>query len=128
MIGLLIFMAFFCCGLKLITHKDHGFIFDFVGIWCDSLSTKAQTAAHPFHKAKRIFYNTLDFAFKPIIGCVTCMASVWGTIGYFLFRNESISEWVFFCIALSFANTILYELYFHYSTINDEIIQKKNLN
>lgn len=54
------------------------------------------------------------YILKPIILCVTCMASVWGTIIFFTFNPVVISlfpYWIVSCFATAFLNTIIYSIY-----------------
>lgn len=44
---------------------------------------------------------------KPIFLCPACMASVWGTIGFFTFSNLSFWHWPLYCICLCGLNVIL---------------------
>lgn len=54
---------------------------------------------------------------KPLIECIKCMASIWGTLIYwpavlllfhFQFRWEMVPIWIVFCFSLSYVNTFLY--------------------
>jgi hypothetical protein len=52
---------------------------------------------------------------KPLLECIKCMASVWGTLIYwpvvlvvFPFHIAMIPIWVLFCFSLSFLNTFFY--------------------
>jgi hypothetical protein len=49
---------------------------------------------------------------KPLFTCVTCMASVWGSIYYVLLSGYDFNfiEWALTCIACAYVNTLLYKL------------------
>jgi hypothetical protein len=44
---------------------------------------------------------------KPIIRCVVCMASVYGTLFYFIFTDRNLFVWPIFVIALAGLNHII---------------------
>jgi len=62
-----------------------------------------------------------EWILKPVILCVTCMASVWGTIAYFTFigldqgcecflQISTYFVWIITCFSVSFLNTLLWAL------------------
>lgn len=69
--------------------------------------------------------NNLLFIGKPIILCATCMASLWGSVFYwlnFLLKPIEIApiyelmllfnvNWIVYCIILAFVNTVIYYVY-----------------
>ena len=60
-----------------------------------------------------------DWIKDPVLTCITCMSSIWGTMIYWLgvyFANkyglitintECVLAWVFFCVILSYTNTYI---------------------
>ena len=44
---------------------------------------------------------------KPIISCVTCMASVWGTVGHFYLGGD-FATWPVTVLCCAYLNTYLY--------------------
>lgn len=54
--------------------------------------------------------NLPDAMLQPVISCVACMASIWGTIGY-LHRWNSPLEWVIFILAVGGTNIILHRIW-----------------
>lgn len=110
MIGLLFFACFFCCGLRLITHKDLGLILSFAGKWLD--------------KQRKI----LKILSKPILTCASCMASVWGAIFFHSFIGitpDNIFRLILFMIALSFINTLTFIIFYYYYDLYSQIIQSQ---
>ena len=59
---------------------------------------------------KLIFATLGHFILKPIIGCVTCMASVWTVVWYY-FTNGFDIYIITVAGGVAFLNTILYSLY-----------------
>lgn len=47
---------------------------------------------------------------KPLFGCATCMASIWGTLFWFTTGGSLSLWWVVACMALSGYNTIASQL------------------
>lgn len=59
----------------------------------------------------------LLFILTPVILCITCMASVWGTIVFVLlegFNDQLIVPLVLNCVAASFIQTFIWSLYVKY--------------
>lgn len=58
-------------------------------------------------------HKLLYFIGKPLVMCITCMASIWGTVIYLHFNWQSfgISELLINCICASFIQTFIYKLY-----------------
>lgn len=84
LVCLLFFLSLFCHGLFVLFSP--GFIFGGAG---DLLEEKLP-----------------KWLFKPLIGCVTCMASVWGTLGYLLVEKE-VTLLIPFIVALAGLNYLL---------------------
>jgi hypothetical protein len=62
-----------------------------------------------FRKEKAEEYQ--GWYLKPLFTCVTCMASVWGSIYYFILTSDpNIFDWALTCIACAYVNTLLYKL------------------
>lgn len=56
---------------------------------------------------------------KPVFTCPLCMASIYGTIGFFAFSHLHFWYWPAYCIALCGLNTIINDLKSKELTIND---------
>ena len=81
MIGLLILIvliSLFCNGIYLLFN--FGNVFDFVRLWYISICGGIQRSDGNIIWNKN---SILVFIYKPLFGCITCMASIWGTIVYF---------------------------------------------
>ncbi len=120
----LICTVLFCLGWRIVTDK--GQLLYFLKEWFDfnytrltnlqeMNQTEGSTSIHDeIRKRKRINY----FA-KPFILCITCMASIWGVIVFYFahlvflqpFGQYWLLELTFNCIAASFIQTFIWELY-----------------
>jgi hypothetical protein len=80
-------ISLFCLGLRAVTDKDK------IGYPLRLLGEKI-----PFNLG------------KPLITCCTCMASVWGTVIYWVFYHNSYQEWILVTISASFFNSIFWGL------------------
>ena len=67
-----------------------------------------------------LLYERLpEWLFKPLGGCVTCMASIFGTISFWLkiihehqiVNSYTLISWVVFCFSLAILNSIIYYFY-----------------
>lgn len=56
---------------------------------------------------------------KPLFLCPLCMASFWGSVGFFLFVHKELIYWPLYCICLCGLNTIINDLKSKEFTIND---------
>ena len=128
--------SFMCLGLNL--AMDEGMILNFMREWylrmldnIEATEAKIQilTNQKPFHwenksmynelewkietqKTKAVYYNFMYYMLKPISGCVTCMASVWG--GCYLLFHYHISINVLVGIpVIAFFNYTFYKLSNH---------------
>ncbi len=87
------------------------FIFGLVilGLWCSALRIATESGM--------ILERVCDYAerlpkwlFKPLIGCVFCMASIHGTVLYFTYFNIGLIYWPLFCICGIAVNGFVYFL------------------
>lgn len=53
----------------------------------------------------------LRFFYKPLFGCLPCMASIWGTVGYFCLGNLLSFEYPVIIIAVACMNKIVSHFY-----------------
>jgi hypothetical protein len=90
MIEQIIVISLFCVGLYILTHDFFTFL-----------------KLHEFEYKLIKDYPELWFVFKPILGCATCMASVWS----FVFIERLSIELVIIAFSVAYVNTILYRLY-----------------
>jgi hypothetical protein len=94
----LLTISLFCNALLLL--REEGFPLCFIDKYIDKLCEKG-------HKWILIPYS-------PILGCVTCMSSLWGTLGYWYyvgFTMESFIELPITIIICAFLNTLIYEIF-----------------
>tara|TARA_B100000686_G_C16634917_1_gene886758 strand:- start:249 stop:545 length:297 start_codon:yes stop_codon:yes gene_type:complete len=88
MIEIIVVISAFCLGLREITDVDK--------------------IGYPLRK---IAQEKLPLIIaKPLILCCACMASIWGTIIYWIFFANTIQEWILVTIAASYLNSILWDL------------------
>lgn len=98
MITKIIIISLFCNGLN-IALKEKMILFSF-GEW-----------------VRKVVKN--ETVLKPLVNCVYCFASVWGTIIYWLItivlNNQSVcaqtlTEWVIICFSCIFTNGLFYAI------------------
>ena len=90
MIEQIFVISLFCVGLYVITHD----YFTFLNL--DSFENNLIKD-----------YPRLWIFYKPLLGCVTCMASFWS----FVFIQRLSIELVITAFSVAYVNTILYRLY-----------------
>jgi hypothetical protein len=86
----------FCLGWRMITSE--GMILGWLREWC---------IEHMYH-----------FIAKPFILCITCMASIWGTVIFWCFDAclnihvdvFTLLEWILCCVVCAFINTFVWQL------------------
>lgn len=55
--------------------------------------------------------GVLRWLYKPVFGCVVCMASVWGTLAYLIIRQGLISvDYPLIIVCAAFMNLFVYSL------------------
>lgn len=94
-------ISLFCVGLRIVSSK--GMILFFLRMpyeWLQNkpinLVGKYDTTYEKRIRKKNLFYRTLIYLLKPVIGCTTCMASFWTlVISHFYF---SINQWTLLII------------------------------
>jgi len=96
----ILIISLFCNGWYLIC--DHGMIL------------------HPLHRAyinlyqdihpDSIRYKILSFFYKPLFGCVTCMASIWGSAVYWTI-SESLILYPITIIGAACGNILINSIY-----------------
>ena len=92
-------ISLFCVGLRI--TSDDGMILSFIRmpyVWLES-------------KELNFWGKLAHYLLKPIIGCITCMASVWSiTIDYYYFHY--FNKWTILLIfVVACLNTMIYRLY-----------------
>jgi hypothetical protein len=105
----IIIISIFCNGWYLITRQ--GMLFFFLHDWylwmCNGF-IMANGETEFIYPDQRQFQR---FFYSPLFGCVTCMASIYGTIIYLILNDFSISWlWPITIIASSYMNLLLNRL------------------
>jgi hypothetical protein len=59
----------------------------------------------------RSFPTVPRFFYKPLFGCLPCMASIWGTIGYFGLGNSFNWEFPIVIVTVACVNLIINRIY-----------------
>jgi hypothetical protein len=83
--------------------------------------------------------NWPQFLHKPIAGCISCMASVWGTLvqlGYYELTGyppvkSFIIVWLFVTVITAGTSSIVYSIYYHFDItnyINQKVVEKYDNN
>lgn len=84
---------------------QEGHILEFVSDWWFSEDHDPQELTESQLKIR-------DYIAKPIFGCAACMASLHGTISYFIFAYKDFGLWLWpvFCIVLCGFNFVIIKL------------------
>ena len=99
----IIIISLFCNGLHVITRP--GMLFDFFDRWLYALI---------FPKRSEDITKLHTQLYKPLLGCIKCMASVWGIVICLLvlpFTAHLFIQIPVACIAASALNAVVYQLY-----------------
>jgi len=98
----ILIISLFCCGLHFITRD--GWLLDFI----DYALLGALGGAIRYGVDRSITWkNKLgEYAYKPLLGCVVCMGSVWGVLGSVYFGR--IDQIPVICVCVSGLNGIIY--------------------
>lgn len=104
----ILIISLFCNGWYLITR--HGMALFFLHklyLWLSNGVMKADNEVVWMLCHKPI----LKIIYKPLFGCVTCMASIWGSLAYFVLNNFTLS-WGYpvVIIACTSVNVLIYRI------------------
>lgn len=83
----LIVISLTCCGAYLVTTPNY------IG-----------------YPVRQLLEKIPHLLYAPLLGCVTCMGSVWGSIGWYLLDGQ-LNHLLFYPFAVAFLNTSIYYLY-----------------
>ena len=103
-------VSLFCCGLHLITRE--GWVLDRLDYWFIEVLGGRITYTFDVElmEDKRVVYWRKEWAenvYKPVLGCIVCMGSVWGVIGGLLTLGVTI--WLIpFTIVVACLNGAIY--------------------
>ena len=102
-----------CCGFHFVTRS--GWVLDFIDTWLIEILGGRITYSFDEYGNQTMNPNLsywAEYAYKPLLGCVVCMGSVWGVISFTLFTLLiSPLSWFLlpvFCICVSAMNGIIY--------------------
>lgn len=88
--------SLFCVGIYLgmgegmILHplkKWYDGIPDRIEILKNKIAVNESEPVQDYYRAEIAYWETVAFIFKPVCGCVTCMASVWGFPAYIILNH-----------------------------------------
>ena len=109
MLQLIIIISLFCNGLHIITRE--GQIFYGLRTFIEDLLFTKLAAKIPV----TAWYKDLPtFIYKPLMGCIKCMASFWGIVISLIVLYLNINllwQIPIICISASALNAIFYQLY-----------------
>ncbi len=120
LLTLIILISLFCNGLFYITTEE-GMPLKWLDKWIDKTIKKrgekrdltidkSWPHAEQERAIKRYAHRWL-FLYSPILGCITCMSSVWGTLLYWHFigfTTESYYELPIVVISSAYLNTLMF--------------------
>ncbi len=86
---LIVIISLFCNGIYLLFN--FGNVFDFIRLWyvsiCGGIARSDGYVAWSMDSNGKLDHPIKIFFYKPLFGCITCMASVWGSIVYFTLNS-----------------------------------------
>jgi len=89
----ILIISLFCNGWYLIT--GHGMVFFFFHKWyVESIGGCIRSDGEVIWNGYRWIDKILRFFYNPLFGCITCMASIPGSLAYFVLNNFTIS-WIY---------------------------------
>lgn len=109
MLTTLVLMAAFCCGVKK-AFAD--------GMLLSGLHAHLSATLHPS-------------VHKPLLNCIYCFASTYGTVAYLLLGGRSVGEGLALVVGCVFANGLLWyalNVLTHASTVLWNLMQQANVN
>lgn len=134
-------MSFFCIGVRV--TLDKGMLFAFAHDWWDSLKEKIENRESQIrfysnelkiywgtskyldkrlqimdnintHEFVYVWLSIIRYVLKPVLGCVVCFASFWGTVAFILLNGINLelwNYWIIACFATAPLNWIIWKQY-----------------
>ena len=122
----IICMSLFCVGVR--ATLDKGMIFSYLHNWWSDLSTKIENRENQIklyknelklyfgtqkylgkrieimeqintHEFVWVWLSVVRYVLKPVLGCVICFASFWGTVCFILLNGTNLELWNYWLIA-----------------------------
>jgi hypothetical protein len=105
----ILIISIFCNGIYLITRP--GMILFFIHDWYLDLCKGFIRSDGDTEFIYRTFPIIPRFFYKPLFGCLPCMASIWGSVGYFVLGNSLNWEYPIVIICVACVNRIVNQIY-----------------
>jgi len=116
----ILILSIFCNGVYLIVN--FGNVLDPIRKWYIDISAGIENADGRINWTHNINFKydhpKKVFFYKPLFGCVVCMASIWGTIGYWTIQLanhsiniKSLALWPIIIICVACGNLLVNRLY-----------------
>ena len=104
-----VFVSLFCCGLHFVTRS--GWVLDWIDYGFIELMGGRIRYTYEYKEEER---RTIDwkhpfaeYIYKPLLGCIVCMGSIWGVLGGFLLLGVSL--WLIpFAFIVAAMNGVIY--------------------
>lgn len=80
-----------------------------IALVCNGISF-ATNEGMILYKVDKFLEKLPKFIYKPLIGCVNCMASIWGTAIHF-YMGGTLHNWPLVILSAIFVNGIFAEIY-----------------
>jgi hypothetical protein len=110
MIAQIILISLFCNGWYLITRQ--GMIFFFLHRWYVEASKGFFRADGEVEWMYRTAPALPRFIYKPLFGCLPCMASIWGSTGYVMLNGfNDFVNYIFTIVCVACLNLIIKNIY-----------------
>lgn len=97
-----VLISLFCNGIYLLYNFSN--LFEPVRLWYVSISGGIQRNDGRITWAKdpngKTDHPIKIFFYKPLFGCITCMASIWGTLGYWVINPFTIQSLIMYPIII----------------------------
>ena len=109
MLQLIIIISLYCNGLHIITRE--GQLFYPLRTFIEDLLFVKLAGAIP---ATAWYKQLPTFVYKPLMGCIKCMASFWGIVISLTVLNLNLNllwQIPLICISASALNAVIYQLY-----------------
>lgn len=106
---ILFWIVFFCLGWRIVT--DEGQLLYFIREPFENNLNRVNALKELSTKIPK-WRTAIYYIGKPFVLCITCMASIWGTIIYTSLADTfSLKYLILHCFSASFIQTVIYKLY-----------------
>lgn len=112
----IVLISLFCNGMYLLFNW--GNLLEPIRKWwidiCGGIQGNNKNINWTYNVDNKLIHAKKIFLYKPLFGCITCMASIWGSLAYWVISDKDIDSlimWPIIIVCCACMNFIINRLY-----------------